>query len=54
MRFFDSGWRESTLCKIAKDEIKKTNTSKNKDIESNKKFITADLPFNLITFQSIK
>jgi hypothetical protein len=54
MRFFGFGWRESNLCKITKDEIIKTNTSNNKDNESNKKVITADLPFNLITFQSMK
>jgi hypothetical protein len=52
MRFFDSGWRESNSCKITRDEIIKTNASNNKGIESNKKDITADLTFNLVTFQS--
>jgi len=52
MRFFDCGWRESNLYKIIKDEIIKTNASNNKDIESNKKVTTADLTFNLVTFQS--
>jgi hypothetical protein len=52
MRFFDSGWRESNLYKITKDEIIKTNASNNKDIESNKKVMTAYLTFNLVTFQS--
>jgi hypothetical protein len=54
MGFFDSGWRESTLCKITKEEIIKTNASNKKDIESNKKVKKADLPFNVTTFQSIK
>jgi hypothetical protein len=42
------------LLQDPKEETIKTTPINNKDIQSNKKVTTTELPFNVIIFQSIK